>query len=157
MAMEHIREDVVLNIFGEGPDLKRLKKIVNKRGLERRIAFLGAVNHTMLRDLLKEHDFFMTASDMETQGLAALEAAASGLPIICVDRLAVQEIVDGNGYVVKTGDHMAMAACANRLYTEPGLIEKMGIRSRQIAEMHDMEKTGRQLLSLYDEMVSRKR
>ena len=98
----------------------------------------------------------MTASDMESQGLAALEAAASGLPIICVDKLAVQEMVDGNGFVVKAGDYTSMAECANRLYDEPGLIERMGRRSRQIAEMHDMEKTVRSLLNLYRKMISRK-
>jgi glycosyltransferase involved in cell wall biosynthesis len=156
-AMPYIRQDVMMDIAGDGPDLKRLKKMVGHMRVEKRIRFLGAFTRATLAYLLRNYDVFLTASDMETQGLAALEAAASGLPIICVDKLAVQELVEDNGFVVKTGDHRAMAECVNVLYENPGLIEKMGRRSRQIAEMHDVESTARQLLGLYEQLALQNR
>ena len=56
-AMKHIRNDVVMNIAGDGPDLKRLKKSVRMMGLDQRIRFLGMISHEKLGDVVREHDF----------------------------------------------------------------------------------------------------
>jgi glycosyltransferase involved in cell wall biosynthesis len=81
------------------------------------------------------------ASEMETQGLAGLEAAASGLPIIAVRATALSELVrDGlNGYLVAPGDVEAMAEQMRLLLQNPARARKMGEAARALAEHHSLE------------------
>ncbi|MBN2457593.1 glycosyltransferase [Candidatus Woesearchaeota archaeon] len=155
-AMQHIREDIHLTIAGTGPALGSLKELRDRLGLKNRVRFTGNVRHKELCRLHHTHDIFVTASDMETQGLAALEAAASGMPIICVDKMAVQEIVDGNGYVVRAGDYMTIAEHANRIICDQMTLEKMGRKSRSIAEGHDLKKVLSGLESVYKAIIAKK-
>jgi glycosyltransferase involved in cell wall biosynthesis len=84
---------------------------------------------------------FVMASEMETQGLAGLEAAASGLPVIAVRATALAELVhDGlNGYLVAPGDVEAMAEQMRFLLQNPEHARKMGEAARTLAEHHSLE------------------
>ena len=80
--------------------------MIKKLGLEKNIHFLGYVEHSKLNKIYKEHDIFVTASTIETQGIVVLEAMSSGLPIVGVKRLAIPDLVGNNinGFVTKPFD-----------------------------------------------------
>ena len=145
--------DISLSIVGEGPALKSLKMLVKELGLEKNIHFFGFVEHSKLSDIYKEHDIFITASTIETQGIVILEAMASGLPIIGVNKLAIPECVknNANGYITKPFDEKEMAEKIKILYLDSKLREVFGRRSSERVKEHDIKNTIEKLESLYFE------
>lgn len=67
---------------------------------------------------------------------SALEAMATGRPLIVADAVGCREVVrEGvNGFLVSPQDPEAIAAAMTRLVEEPGLKERMGAESRKMAE-----------------------
>ncbi len=67
---------------------------------------------------------------------SALEAMATGRPLIVADAVGCREVVkEGvNGFLVPPKDPKAIAAAMTRLIEEPGLKERMGAESRRMAE-----------------------
>ena len=67
---------------------------------------------------------------------SALEAMATGRPLIVADAVGCREVVkEGvNGFLVPPQDPEAIAAAMVRLIEEPGLKERMGAESRKMAE-----------------------
>ena len=65
--------------------------------------------------------------------MAALEAAACGLPVIVGDSGGAPETVrEGEtGFVVPSGDHALLADRLMLLLDNPSLVQEMGARGRQ--------------------------
>jgi glycosyltransferase involved in cell wall biosynthesis len=82
---------------------------------------------------------FATASEIETQGIVLLEAAASGLPIAAVNATCIPEIVRHgvNGYLVEPGDINGLSRAMLKILSMPSLAQSMGRRSRAFATEHD--------------------
>lgn len=76
---------VRLLLVGDGELLPEIKKRAEKRGLIEKIIFYGLSNS--VNELLQAMDVFIMPSNFEGFGIAALEAQASGLPVICSDKV----------------------------------------------------------------------
>jgi glycosyltransferase involved in cell wall biosynthesis len=81
------------------------------------IDVLGFVDD--LPALVRGASVFLMASRYEGFGLPALEAMASGVPVVAFDNSAVTEVVTGGGILVPDGDVEAMAQAAHRLLGSP--------------------------------------
>ena len=79
-----------LVIVGDGVDKPRLEKLAQRLGISDSVKFLGRVLPPDLYELYRAGDVFITASEIETQGIVLIEAAATGLPLIAVDAGAVK-------------------------------------------------------------------
>ena len=61
---------------------------------------------------------------------------------------------DGSsGYLVKYGDTDALAACLEKLITDPGLRLRMGEEGRAIAEQHSWSRLAERMEEIYLELV----
>ncbi|GHV96903.1 glycosyl transferase [Lactobacillus nasalidis] len=69
---------LVFVIAGDGPDVDVLKEQVERLTLEKHVIFAGNVPHDQVGSYYKMADFFVSASDTETQGLTYIEALGSG-------------------------------------------------------------------------------
>lgn len=78
-----------LKIFGDGPDIKRLKKM--SEGFSN-IEFLGRVNDKELRDLYAGCQAFLNPQE-EDFGITCVEAMAAGRPVIAYRRGGAEETV----------------------------------------------------------------
>jgi len=145
--------DIILDIVGDGPALKSLKLMTQKLELEKNIRFLGRKEHIKLNKIYKEHDIFITASTMETQGVVILEAMASGLPIIGVKKLAIPDLVKNNvnGYVTKPFDEQEMSEKIRILYKDSKLREDFGKNSTELVKEHDVKNVIEKLEKIYFE------
>lgn len=143
--------DIRLDIAGDGPALKSLKSLTHKLELEKNIRFLGYKEHDNLNKIYKEHDIFITASTVETQGVVILEAMASGLPIIGVKKLAIPDLVKNNvnGFVTKPFDEQKMAEKIAILYKDSKLREDFGRNSAELIKEHDVKKVIEELEKIY--------
>lgn len=95
------RQDAVLVIAGFGPKLDELRLRVRRLGLEGQVFFTGLVRHDETWKYYAFADFFVCASETETQGLTYVEAIASGLPVLAMADLCLEDVlVDGvNGWM----------------------------------------------------------
>ena len=145
--------DISLSLVGEGPALKSLKLLTKELEIEKNIHFLGFVEHSKLSSVYKEHDIFITASTIETQGVVILEAMASGLPIIGVNKLAIPDCVKNNinGYITTPFDETEMAEKIKILYLDSKLREAFGRQSAELVKEHDIKNTIEKLESIYFE------
>lgn len=71
-----------LDIIGDGPQRLALEHRVRTWGREDAIHFLGRRTGEEIRETFARSDVFVQASRRESFGIAALEARASGLPIV---------------------------------------------------------------------------
>jgi len=103
--------------------------------------------------LLASADAFVHANDKEPFGLIALEAMASGLPIVCVQSGGLCEIVDTEvGQLAERASASAMAEAVQALFARD--LEEVGRAARLRAETrHGWEKTFEGLSSLYAELT----
>lgn len=76
-------ENVVLVLVGEGQDKEKLYQLAKKRGVDKKVIFVGNVSN--VEDYLQAMDIFLFPSLFEGLGIAAIEAQASGLPVIASD------------------------------------------------------------------------
>ncbi len=91
------------HILGDGPDKCILQYIINDLGLLNDVELYGKVNGDKVNQILQQSDIFLLPSIYEGISNAALEAMASGVPIISTDAGGMEEVIeDGvNGRIVK--------------------------------------------------------
>ena len=141
-----------LVVVGDGVDRARLMR---KYGREAWVHFLGRVMPPDLYELYKMGWVFVTASEVETQGIVLIEAAAVGLPLVAVNAGAVGEIcIDGeNGYLCRPGVIEEMAEAISRILADGKLRAKFAKASIRIASEHDLEKTLDRFTNIYHKVI----
>lgn len=150
--------DIKLDIYGDGPARKILHSLAKGYGIGKKVRFLGAYDINKVSKKLCEYDCFVTASTIETQGIVILEAMASGLPILGVDKLAVPEIVSNgkNGYISEAFNIEQMAANMIKIISSASTIEKFSKKSLEIAKKHEIINCKNQLLNTYKKIAAKK-
>jgi len=99
-----------LRIAGDGPLRAELKKLAVRLGIAARVEFMGEINHGQMPDVYRQADVYAQASWHESQGMAALEAAACGLPVVGTAVGVLPEI--GTAVPVGNVQALAEAMCA---------------------------------------------
>jgi N-acetyl-alpha-D-glucosaminyl L-malate synthase BshA len=106
-----VRETVpsVLVMVGDGPDRVDAEAAARRLGLEDEVHFLGKID--MVAPLLASADLFLLPSQSESFGLSALEALASGVPVVASRAGGLVEVIrDGEtGLLCEVGDVDGMA------------------------------------------------
>jgi alpha-1,6-mannosyltransferase len=120
-----------LVLVGDGPSRRRLQR---RPESERMYWLPFQQDRERLADLLAAVDLAVSPCSIETFGLSALEAIASGTPLLSADRGGVAETVgrSGAGATFPSGDAGALAAQANALLL--GDLAALGARGRRYAE-----------------------
>ena len=141
-----------LVIVGDGVDRLKLQ---NKYNGDSSIKILGRVLGSDLHELYKVGSLFVTASEIETQGIVLIEAAASGLPLIAVDKGAVAEIcVDGeNGILCEPRNVSQIAEAIVKIMSDSDLREKYAKKSVEISHEHDFERTLDKFINIYNHLL----
>lgn len=131
-----------LLIVGEGPEREALEDVARRAGAADRVHFLGFVPEEELPALYRACDLFAISSNHEVQSLPALQAAATGLPIVAAAKGSLAEIChDGvNGILVRT-DSPGDFAVAIAASLDSEIHGRMGDESLLIAMGHDERRT----------------
>lgn len=107
-AFAHLKSfpNTVLKIAGDGPEKKKLIKLVRDLDIWNNVEFLGYLEHYEVLHHMEQADVFAMVSSSETLGLVYLEAMAKG----CITIGSKGEGIDGiildgiNGYLCKPRD-----------------------------------------------------
>jgi N-acetyl-alpha-D-glucosaminyl L-malate synthase BshA len=107
-----------LVMVGDGPDRAEAEDEMRKQGLEERVQFLGKIDN--VAPLLASADLFLLPSHSESFGLSALEALASGVPVIGTNAGGMPEVVRNGetGVLCEVGDIDGMSRAAVELLTD---------------------------------------
>jgi alpha-1,6-mannosyltransferase len=134
---------IQLVIAGSGPLAKKLVTNAEKEGLP--VSFIGFIaDKNYLAQLLASADLFLAVGPIETFGLAALEALASGTPVICRDTSAITEIIDSKcGYSLPRDSSQWAEEIRNHFDLDQLVVSKF---ARERAEEFSWEESAQKLL-----------
>ena len=123
-----------LVMVGDGPDRPRASQLARELDIEDRVLFLG--KHPAVEDLLSCADLFLLPSEKESFGLAALEAMASGAPVIAARAGGIPEVVEDrvSGRLLDVGDVSGMAEAGVELLEDKDLRERMSSAGLEVAQ-----------------------
>ncbi len=141
-----------LLMIGDGPDRTAAEWLAREKGLSEDVFFLGKQNQ--VQTLLNSADVLLLPSDLESFGLAALEAMACGVVPVCSRVGGVPEVItDGvEGFLVPARDVAGMAARALEVLSDPQRRAQMGHAARQRA-LRDF--CSDKIIPLYEELYKK--
>ncbi|MCU1313077.1 MAG: N-acetyl-alpha-D-glucosaminyl L-malate synthase BshA, partial [Acidobacteriaceae bacterium] len=125
-----------LLLVGDGPDRSQAEMLASSLGIRERVHFLG--KQDSVTELLPLADLMLMPSELESFGLAALEAMACRVPAIATRVGGVPELIEHGvtGCLFPVGDVDAMAQEAIRLLRDDAQLERMRAAARQTAQDH---------------------
>lgn len=140
------KADWKLIFAGNGPMQKELEKRVQELGLTNKVSFLGNVNN--IDKLMSESAIFILPSRLEGFPNALCEAMAIGMPSICFDCLATEDLMEHqkNGFVVKENDIEGLTETIEMLMKDSVLRKEIGNNAKTIAQKLDASLIGNQIL-----------
>jgi len=120
----------VLTIVGDGPEAGRLAGLAGELGVAGAVRMAGKVPHADVPRHLLDADLYVSPTTVETFGLATVEAAAHGLPIVTTRvGFPATLVSEGNGgLVVEPGDAGALGAAMLEVLSDPVQARRMGRR-----------------------------
>lgn len=154
-AAPAIREsEAHLLIVGDGKQKRNLIRLCREMGIKDRVHFTGYIHPSNLPEIYRMANIFVTASEIETQGIVLLEAAASGLPIVAVDATCISEVVHDqvNGFLVRSGDFRSFSEALLSLINDPNRACEMGMNGKILVSEQDIQNTWALHENLYREM-----
>lgn len=125
-----------LLLVGEGPELVKVKEYVAGLGLTSKVWILGKQDN--VTSLYSLADLLIIPSEKESFGLVAIEAMASGVPVIGSNAGGLPEVIKHGetGYLSAIGDVSDMAENALRLLTDPALHRQFSLKGIQRVNQH---------------------
>lgn len=143
-----------LLMIGDGPDRHAAESLAAQLGVRDRVEFLGKRRDVAV--LLGIADLLLLPSQMESFGLAALEAMACGTVPIATRVGGLPEVVtDGqDGYLVPVGDTDAMAEVAESVLRSPERTRQLRAAARNTSlSRFGSESVIRMYVSLYESLL----
>lgn len=146
-------------IIGDGPAFEDLQALAAKLKISDKVKFTGAIEHDKLLSsgILSVADVFVTASKMESQGLAVLEAMAAGLPVVGVRKAALPEVIGRAGLLAKPDDSKDIAKEILKILEDEEKRSQLAQASLKRAQEFSIEKSTDKLLRLYQSLLEKKR
>ncbi|MBJ2119435.1 glycosyltransferase family 4 protein [Arthrobacter sp. MSA 4-2] len=142
--------DGELIIAGTGPDEHRIRQEVAAQNLGDRVRLVGWVGGQEKFETLAAGRLVVIPSRAETFGLVAVEALASGTPVIAFDIPCLREVVPpGCGWVVPPFDVEALADEIVTRYNDPEVLAAAGAAGRRFAMGFDWDALASSQLEAY--------
>lgn len=149
-------ESLRLTVAGTGPEEPLLRELA-ARIAPGRIDFVGHLDRPVLLEAVRASRAVVLPSEWyENAPLSALEAMASGVPVVAADLGGLPEIVrDGKtGVTFPSGDVPALAAALTRLDASPEEARRLGARGREVVEEeYSLDRQAETMLSIFREVM----
>lgn len=99
MALARIKNDGILDgikvrIYGDGPELTNLKKLIIDNSLDKVVFMIGPVANPY--KYIKNSDLFVLPSIYESFGLVIVESLSLGVPVLATETAATRKLIKDN-------------------------------------------------------------
>jgi L-malate glycosyltransferase len=144
-----------LVMVGDGPDRGDAEDEAKLQGVDRDVHFLGKIDS--VAPLLASADLFLLPSARESFGLSALEALATGVPVVGCQAGGLPEVVrDGEtGALRAVGDVDGMGQAAIEILSDEACWQRMGTEAaRDARKRFSRDAVVAHYESLYEGMIA---
>lgn len=139
-----------IEVVGTGVYQAELDELAVSLGVSDLIRYVGTVPYDMLERSYQYADIFVLTSLSEGMPSVILEAMGCGLPVVASDVGGNNEIVKegDNGFLIQGDDVETLAQRLIQLINDEALRQRMGSRSRELAQQYDWSV----IMGKYDEL-----
>ncbi|MGA1226253.1 MAG: N-acetyl-alpha-D-glucosaminyl L-malate synthase BshA [Tamlana sp.] len=144
-----------LMLVGEGPERQNVEDKCQELGILDRVIFFGKSNE--IDKILSFSDLFLLPSQTESFGLAALEAMASGVPVISSNTGGIPEVnIQGvSGFLSNVGDVEDMTKNAIYILNDENRLKTFKENARIEALKFDLHKIVPQYEAIYEDTLAK--
>jgi L-malate glycosyltransferase len=149
-------DNVRLIMVGDGPELSATTYRAETLGVAEDTVFVG--KQANISDYLGIADVFLLPSELESFGLAALEAQACEVPVIATRIGGIPEVVNDSetGYLSDVGDVAKMSRDTMTLLGDEKLRLAFGEKGRELAvQRYSTQQIIPQYISFYEKIVQK--
>lgn len=127
---------VVFRVHGDGELRDELLEYAHRLGLDGNEIFVGPFERSELKQIMSQTDIWASASVIEGQSLALVEAMAYGCAIVTTDAGGSAELIqhEHNGLLCPQADSRSLAANISRLIESPKLRADLSAAARRSYE-----------------------
>jgi glycosyltransferase involved in cell wall biosynthesis len=145
--------DAVLAIAGDGPLRPDLERVAAEEGVNGRVRFLGV--RPDARALMGAADAIVLSSRWEGLPLSALEALASGTPLVATSVRGLRElVVDGQDALLVPEEPEALAAALSRVLDDSELAARLAEAGRRVEGAGSDDTMVAGFLALYERLAA---
>ncbi|MFW2340504.1 MAG: glycosyltransferase [Acidimicrobiia bacterium] len=133
-------------------ELQNAREVADRAGVTEVVSFLQPVEHSVLARYYRAADVLLVPSRSESFGLVAVEAQASGLPVVAarVGGLAYA-VADGqSGFLIDGWDPADYAEAAGAVLLDSELAVRLGKGGIEHADRFSWDATANRFFELYD-------
>jgi len=142
-----------LLFVGDGPERATAEDLARELNISDEIRFVG--KQEQMEDILAIADLFLLTSEYESFGLAALEAMASGVPVVSTNAGGLKEInINGEtGYTANIGDIMTMSQQSLAILKDEKTLKTFKENAANYAKQFDIHNIIPQYEDLYERIL----
>ena len=130
------RAELHATIVGDGPERPEVERYLRRHRLTDRVRLTGALERTEIRGLLAGASVFLAPAHRESFGIAALEARASGVPVLASGRSGVATFVEHGRDGLLGADDRELTAHLVTLLEDRTLREQIAAHNRAVRPAH---------------------
>lgn len=141
-ALKLLGEELHFLVLGIGQDEEKLKALAEELGVEKRVHFLGQIDHKEMPKYLQVADIFIRPSRSEGMGNSFIEAMAAGIPVVATQEGGIADFLfDGEtGFAVKKESPESIKVAVERILSNPEEVEGVVERAQHMAfEQYDWD------------------
>lgn len=132
-----------LALAGQGPDRAELEQLASRLGCADRMHFVGEITPQQIGGFLASLDVFVFPSSAESFGLAPVEAAQAGVPVVANALPVLREVLSIRGepcaVFVDVDDTEEFAAAVAKLLAGGPAISEMTARGRALSDKYSID------------------
>lgn len=152
-----VRPDLIIAggpTVGFEEHLSELKSLASELGIDDRVHFVGPRSRVELAELMRRSEAVLVPSHSETFGLVALEAAASGVPVLATPAGGLKESVTAEtGILLDSRDPLTWAHSLSRLLTDDEYANRLRASARAFAVTRTWQRSVQETLEIYRRVI----
>lgn len=146
--------EAILVLVGDGPLLDSHKELASELGIRDSIIFTGCLRREDVYSVLKQSTLAVFTSQHEGFCVAAVEAMASGLPVVASDIDVFHEVIDEGGLYASPDNPEEFAEKITTLLKTPQMRSDIGdIAAQRARSKFPLEHTGQEYAQLYKKIA----
>lgn len=149
-----VGRDARLVIVGDGPELPQMERFIRTHGLTGDVELVGRRTRDEIRSIFARADVFVAPANLESFGIAALEARCAGLPVIAKERTGIREFVTHGREGLLATDDADMIDQLERVVVDDDLRARMTEHNRTTPSPVDWTEVVRRNVDAYELAIS---
>ncbi len=153
---ERLPADVRLRVIvvGEGPERASLEKYLAAHDLAGVVELVGRRTRDEIRQIFARADVFVAPANLESFGIAALEARCAGLPVVAMARTGIREFVANGREGLLAQSDRDMVEQLLHLIRDPELRQRIAAHNRAVPSNVDWSKVVEANVAVYHRAIA---